>query len=86
MYFRLQHARRSSDVVFKEFNEFDDQEMLVGHENVRTVGPQMRRAKDNFQWDWNVLLEQSIRGLVHMVQFAASYVVMLLVMYTNGRF
>ena len=33
-----------------------------------------------------VVLEQMARGAIHMVQFAASYVVMLLVMYSNGMF
>lgn len=33
-----------------------------------------------------VVLEQLARGVIHMVQFAASYCVMLLVMYTNGMY
>ena len=31
-----------------------------------------------------VVLEQCVRGLIHMVQFAVSYCIMLLFMYSNG--
>jgi copper transporter 1 len=33
-----------------------------------------------------VVLEQLLRGLIHTVQFAVSYCIMLLFMYSNGKF
>ncbi len=33
-----------------------------------------------------VVFEQILRGLIHMVQFSVSYCIMLLFMYSNGKY
>jgi hypothetical protein len=35
---------------------------------------------------WAIVLEQILKGLIHVVQFSASYCIMLLFMYSNGTY
>lgn len=80
-HFRQKHTLLQPDTDIKELQRLSDVQPLVERSAIRE---QLGRKKRNV-WDWQSAVEQLARGAVHMVQFAISYCVMLLVMYSNGK-
>lgn len=44
------------------------------------------QVKENPKVFSQIMLEQFVRGMIHMVQFAISYCIMLMFMYSNGTY
>jgi copper transporter 1 len=66
-----------------------DEEYVLPEETEEKFLPN-GNGKKSFLRKWKlrtvvVVLEQSLRGLIHTVQFAVSYCIMLLFMYSNGE-
>lgn len=78
---RVHQATRREHVDAKELQEFNDEELLL--EGRATQVARQERLFSGFALD--TIAEQVARGLVHMLQFAISYCIMLLVMYSNGE-
>jgi len=78
-YFRRKHRQQSNDFDVKELQSLNNSQSLVERVAIRD---RLGRASAR---KGQVALEQMVRGVVHMLQFGISYVVMLLVMYSNGK-
>ncbi|PQE30941.1 hypothetical protein CJF32_00007947 [Rutstroemia sp. NJR-2017a WRK4] len=68
-YLRVKHRlRRQNDEVLD-----GSEEKLLGGQSLKSTA-----------WTQSVVLEQALRGLLHMAQFGLSYCIMMMWMYSNG--
>jgi len=87
----LRRSQRSLDRYLQARNSvLQDEEYALPEETEEKLLPKgsgkdllMRRLRGTTAV---IVLEQLLRGLVHTVQFAVSYCIMLLFMYSNGEF
>lgn len=79
---RKRIAKREQRSSSKEPDDFGDSRQLI------EGGITGNNSSGNVQESSHLgfLKEQTIRALIHMFQFTISYVIMLLVMYSNGKF
>jgi copper transporter 1 len=87
----LRRSQRNLDLYFQTRNAlFHNEEYALPEETEEKLLPKGTK-KEELTLELKgkttaVMLEQLVRGLIHTVQFAVSYCIMLLFMYSNGEF